>query len=64
MIQEKKNHASGITHPSNHVIPNSFERLTSETAARHTQPAPPPAVGLNEENASELGKLFEDPQNP
>ena len=51
MIQEKKNHASGITHPSNHVIPNSFERLTSETAARHTQPAPPPALGLDENPA-------------
>jgi hypothetical protein len=47
LIQQKKNQSKGLSHPSNKVIPNSFERLTSETAARH-QPAPP-AVELNEE---------------
>lgn len=65
LIQERRNHPAGITAPSNKVIPNSFERLQSETAARHgTQPAPPPAIGLDEENASELGETFGDPQNP
>jgi hypothetical protein len=61
LIKERRNQTAGITAPSNKVIPNSFERLTSETAARHPQPPP---VMAEESPVEELGKLFDDPANP
>jgi hypothetical protein len=37
LAQERRNREAGVAPPSNkHVIPNSYERLTSEIASRHS----------------------------
>lgn len=57
LIKERRNQTAGITAPSNKVIPNSFERLTSETAARH--PQPPPIMAEEIAPTDELGQMFD-----